>query len=58
MHNVFIIIYSKNTIDNWLPTKTKHIIRTRWLYCVECPQYSTRRRSASDTHRSGRLCYV
>ena len=31
---------------------------TRWLYCVECPQYSTRRRSASDTHRSGRLCYV
>ena len=20
---------------------------TRWLYCVECPQYSTRRRSAS-----------
>ena len=33
-------------------------IETRWLYCVECPQYSTRRRSASDTHRSGMLCYV
>jgi len=31
---------------------------TRWLYCVECPQYSTRRRSTSDIHRSGRLCYV
>jgi len=26
---------------------------TRWLYCVECPQYSTRRRSASNIHRSG-----
>ena len=23
---------------------------TRWLYCVECPQYSTRRRSASNIH--------
>ena len=30
-------------------------ILTRWLYCVECPQYSTRRRSASDIHRSGML---
>jgi len=28
---------------------------TRWLYCVECPQYSTRRRSASNIHRSGML---
>ena len=28
---------------------------TRWLYCVECPQYSTRRRSASDIHRSSML---
>jgi len=27
---------------------------TRWLYCVECPQYSTRR-SASNIHRSGML---
>jgi len=25
---------------------------TRWLYCVECPQYSTRRRIASNIHRS------
>jgi len=28
---------------------------TRWLYCVECPQYSTRRRSASNKHRSSML---
>jgi len=28
---------------------------TRWLYCVECPQFSTRRRSASNIHRSGML---
>jgi len=35
----------------------RHIstIRTRWLYCLECPQYSTRRRSASNIHRSGML---
>jgi len=26
--------------------------QTRWLYCVECPQYSTRRRSASNIRRS------
>jgi len=30
-------------------------ITTRWLYCVECPQYSTRRRSAYNIHRSGML---
>jgi len=29
--------------------------QTRRLYCVECPQYSTRRRSASNIHRSGML---
>jgi len=29
---------------------------TRWLYCVECPQYSTRRRSACNIHCSGMLC--
>jgi len=28
---------------------------TRLLYCVECPQYSTRRGSASNIHRSGML---
>jgi len=28
---------------------------TRWLYCVECPQYSTRRRSASNIYRSSML---
>jgi len=28
---------------------------TRLLYCVECPQYSTRRRNASNIHRSGML---
>ena len=28
-------------------------MQTRWLYCVECPQYSTRQRSASNIHRSG-----
>jgi len=28
---------------------------TRWLYCVECPQYSTRRRSAANIHRSSML---
>jgi len=28
---------------------------TRWLYCVECPQYRTRRRSASNIHRSSML---
>ena len=28
---------------------------TRCLYCVECPQYSTRRRSASNMHRSSML---
>jgi len=31
------------------------LIKTRWLYCVECPRYSTRRRSASNIHRSGML---
>ena len=31
------------------------LIITRWLYCVECPQYSTRRRSASNVHRSDTL---
>jgi len=31
------------------------IVGTRWLYCVECPQYSTRRRSASNIHRSSML---
>jgi len=35
-----------------------YVVPTRWLYCVECPQYSSRRRSASNIHRSGRLCYV
>jgi len=30
-------------------------IQTRWLYCVECPQYSTRRRSASNIHCSSML---
>jgi len=29
--------------------------KTRWLYCVECPQYSTRRRSASNMHSSSML---
>ena len=28
---------------------------TRWLYCVECKQYSTRQRSASNIHHSGML---
>jgi len=28
---------------------------TRWLYCVECPQYSTRRRLASNIHCSSML---
>jgi len=28
---------------------------TRWLYCVECPQYSTRRRSASNIQCCGIL---
>jgi len=28
---------------------------TRWLYCVECPQYSTRQRSACNIRRSGML---
>ena len=35
--------------------KKKKIEATRWLYCVECPQHSTRRRSASNIHRSGTL---
>ena len=30
-------------------------VKTRWLYCVECPQYSTRWRSASNIHRSSML---
>jgi len=30
-------------------------LQARWLYCVEWPQYSTRRRSASNIHRSGML---
>ena len=34
---------------------TIKIGKTRWLYCVECPQYSTRRRSASNIHRSSML---
>jgi len=29
--------------------------RTRWLYCVECSQYSTRCGSASNIHRSSML---
>jgi len=35
--------------------KALKAIPTRWLYCVECPQYSTRRRSASNIHRSSML---
>ena len=31
------------------------IFVTRLLYCVECPQYSTRRRSASNIHRTSML---
>ena len=32
-------------------------VATRWLYCVECPQYSTRRRSASNIYIVP-VCYV
>jgi len=32
-----------------------HKTLTRRLYCVECPQYSTRRWSASNIHRSSML---
>jgi len=32
-------------------------IGTRWLYCVECPQYSTRRRSACNIYIVA-VCYV
>ena len=35
--------------------KTVDTMQTRWLYCVECPQYSTRRRSAFNIHRSSML---
>jgi len=37
------------------PESNRPHIKTRWLYCVECPQYSTRRRSASNIHRSSML---
>ena len=39
--------------QNNIITNSHH--RTRWLYCVECPQYSTRRRSTSNIHRSSML---
>jgi len=32
-----------------------NVVWTIWLYCVECPQYSTRQRSASNIHRSRML---
>ena len=41
---------------NWSSWKfSTDAMTTRWLYCVECPQYSTRRRSVSNIHRSGML---
>ena len=33
-------------------------METRWLYCVECPQYSTRRRSPSNIHRTWAEAYL
>jgi len=36
-------------------SKRKSKFTTRWMYCVECPQYSTRRRSASNIHCSSML---
>ena len=36
-------------------SKMSSAYATRWLYCVECPQCSTRRGSAYNIHRSGIL---
>jgi len=37
------------------PVHVSFHFSTRWLYCVECPQYSTRRGRASNIHRSSML---
>jgi len=47
------MLLKTHTKYNTLPKNKQR--RTRWLYCVECPQYSTRRRSASNIHRSSML---
>jgi len=46
---VLIVLQLKQLADS------KFQLSTRWLYCVECPQYSTRCRSASNIHCSGML---
>jgi len=48
------VVYYCVLLTHCLTTQISN--KTRWLYCVECPQYSTRRRSASNIHRSGILC--
>jgi len=51
-----IIISTKTAMANLRKPRLLSICKkTRWLYCVECPQYSTRRRSASNIHSSGML---
>jgi len=47
----------KLEVEEWLVSAvmSRFTGATRWLYCVECPQYSTRQRSASNIHRSGML---
>jgi len=58
--NLEFLIPHGNTANllefNWSSWKfSTDAMTTRWLYCVECPQYSTRRRSVSNIHRSGML---
>jgi len=40
--------YTKMSVRSII--KSHRMSVTRWLYCVECPQYSTRRRSASNIY--------
>ena len=50
---VFMKLFYQQT--RWLYPSTVLWAFHTILYCVECPQYSTRRRSASNIHRSGML---
>jgi len=54
--SVLCVIVNSATVPLiFFSSSLKNLTATRWLYCLECPQYSTRRRIASNIHRSGML---
>jgi len=54
-HQICWLAYPVAWLTSSTSTTKQSETETRWLYCVECPQYSTPRRSASNIHRSGML---